>query len=90
MVFVRDRASASGGIFCLDTPIEAVIVILISLVVLALSIWKLELGLLVAFTELMVGSHGHLFSFDSIFGMLKLLIRLFTFSIKLNSRNELI
>ena len=51
--------------FVLDTPIEAVIVILISLVVLALSIWKLELGLLVAFTELMVGSHGHLFSFDS-------------------------
>ncbi|MFH1142278.1 MAG: hypothetical protein V1695_01035 [Candidatus Uhrbacteria bacterium] len=50
--------------FVLHTPAEAVIVVLAGLVVLGLSIWKLELGLLIAFTELFVGSQGHLFDFD--------------------------
>jgi hypothetical protein len=50
--------------FVLHTPVEAVIVVLAGLVVLGLSIWKLELGLLIAFAELFVGSHGHLFSWE--------------------------
>ena len=50
--------------FVLHTPVEAVIVVVAILIVLGLSIWKLELGLFIAFAELFVGSHGHLFSFD--------------------------
>jgi len=50
--------------FALHTPVEAVIVVLAGLVVFGLSVWKLELGLIIAFTELFVGSQGHLFSFD--------------------------
>ncbi len=50
--------------FVLHTPVEAAIVIVVSLAVFGLSVWRLELGLLVAFTELFVGSHGHLFSFE--------------------------
>ena len=50
--------------FVLHTPIEAIVVVAVGLTVFGLSIWRLELGLFIAFAELMVGSHGHLFSFD--------------------------
>jgi O-antigen ligase len=50
--------------FVLHTPIEGMVVVAVGLAVFGLSIWKLELGLLIAFTELIVGSHGHLFSLE--------------------------
>lgn len=50
--------------FALHTPVEAVITCVAIAAVFGLAIWKLELGLLIAFAELFVGSHGHLFSAD--------------------------
>ncbi len=50
--------------FVLHTPVEGVIVFVALAIVFGLTLWKLELGLLIAFAELFIGSHGHLFSYE--------------------------
>ncbi|MBU0531772.1 MAG: O-antigen ligase family protein [Candidatus Uhrbacteria bacterium] len=50
--------------YALHTVFEGWIVIAIFVLVFRLAIKRLDLALLVAFAELFVGSHGHLFSFE--------------------------
>lgn len=55
-------ASFLIGFFALHTPVSAVLAALIGLITLVLALWKLEIGLLIAFAELFAFSHGHIFS----------------------------
>lgn len=50
--------------FALHTVFEGWIVLAIFVLVFRLAIKRLDLALLIAFAELFVGSHGHLFSFE--------------------------